>query len=43
MEEPLEDGLTHEQNALMRLRRTDDAAEGVRAFVEKREPRFQGS
>jgi enoyl-CoA hydratase len=43
MEDPLEDGLTHEQNALMRLRRTDDAAEGVRAFVEKREPRFQGS
>ena len=42
-EEPLDDGLTHEQNALMRLRRTDDAAEGVRAFVEKREPRFQGS
>ena len=43
MEEPLEDGLTHEQNALMRMRRTDDAAEGVRAFVEKREPRFQGN
>jgi enoyl-CoA hydratase/carnithine racemase len=43
MEDPLEDGLTHEQNALMRLRRTDDAAEGVRAFVGKREPRFQGS
>ncbi|HYY07977.1 MAG TPA: enoyl-CoA hydratase/isomerase family protein [Actinomycetota bacterium] len=43
MEEPLEDGLTHEQNALLRLRRTDDAAEGVRAFVGKREPRFLGS
>ena len=43
MEEPLEDGLTHEQNALMRMRRTDDATEGVRAFVEKREPRFQGN
>ena len=40
---PLEDGLTHEQNSLMRLRRTEDAAEGVRAFVEKREPRFHGS
>ena len=43
MEEPLEEGLTHEQNALLRLRRTEDAAEGVRAFVDKREPRFHGS
>jgi enoyl-CoA hydratase len=42
MEASLEDGLTIEQNALMRLRRTADAAEGVRAFVEKREPRFGG-
>jgi enoyl-CoA hydratase len=42
MEASLEDGLTIEQNALMRLRRTADAAEGVRAFVEKREPRFEG-
>ena len=39
----LEDGLTHEQNALMRLRRTADAHEGIRAFVEKREPRFSGN
>jgi enoyl-CoA hydratase len=43
MEASLEDGLTIEQNALMRLRRTADAGEGVRAFVEKREPRFEGS
>ena len=43
MEASLEDGLTIEQNALMRLRRTADAAEGVRAFVEKRAPRFEGS
>ena len=42
MEASLEEGLTIEQNALMRLRRTGDAAEGVRAFVEKRAPRFEG-
>ena len=39
---PIDDGLTLEQEALARLRRTQDASEGVRAFVEKREPRFQG-
>jgi enoyl-CoA hydratase len=40
---PLEEGLTHEQNALARLRRTADADEGIRAFVEKRDPRFAGN
>ena len=39
---PLEDGLTLEQEALARLRGTADANEGIRAFVEKREPRFRG-
>ncbi len=41
-ETPLEEGLTLEHEALLRLRATRDAAEGVRAFVEKREPRFEG-
>jgi enoyl-CoA hydratase len=43
MEVNLEEGLTSEQDALGRLRRSADAEEGVRAFMEKREPRFGGN
>jgi enoyl-CoA hydratase len=38
----LETGLDQEQAALRRLRQTADAQEGIRAFVEKRDTRFQG-
>src|SRR5207249_4779100 len=38
----VEDGLTAEQETLFRLHRTADAAEGIGAFVEEREPRFTG-
>ena len=43
MEAELEDGLSAEHEALLRLHATADAAEGVRAFLEKREPRFTGT
>jgi enoyl-CoA hydratase len=39
----LERGLDREQAALAALRETADADEGIRAFVEKREPGFRGA
>jgi enoyl-CoA hydratase len=42
LDRPLDEGLAEEHEALFRLFETADAAEGVRAFVEKREPRFRG-
>jgi enoyl-CoA hydratase len=42
MEAPLEEGLAREQEALAGLHRTADAGEGIRAFLEKRAPRFTG-
>jgi len=38
----LERGLDDEQAALAELRQTADAEEGIRAFVEKRDPGFRG-
>lgn len=38
----LDTALTLEQEVLLRLARTADGREGIRAFVEKREPRWEG-
>jgi enoyl-CoA hydratase/carnithine racemase len=40
---PLEDGLARERGLIAGLFRSDDAQEGLTAFVEKREPVFQGA
>lgn len=40
---PLDAGLTDEQDALDRVYATPDAAEGIRAFIDKRTPHFTGA
>src|SRR5215472_3896769 len=42
LEMALDDGLAYEREALFRSFITEDGAEGVRAFSEKRPPHFQG-
>jgi enoyl-CoA hydratase/carnithine racemase len=42
MDAALETGLSLEQEVLFRLYHSEDSAEGIRAFVEKREARFTG-
>jgi 1,4-dihydroxy-2-naphthoyl-CoA synthase len=39
---PLPAAQTLEQEVLFRLYGTDDAQEGVAAFLDKREPKFKG-
>jgi enoyl-CoA hydratase len=39
---PLEEGLRREADAFVRCLRSEDGAEGVAAFIEKRAPRFAG-
>jgi enoyl-CoA hydratase/carnithine racemase len=39
----LDTGLSLEQEVLFRLYHTHDAQEGIRAFVEKRDPHFEGT
>ena len=42
LEQPLEQALRFETDLTIILQTTEDRAEGVRAFLEKREPKFKG-
>jgi enoyl-CoA hydratase/carnithine racemase len=39
---PLEEGLRREREGFFRCLGSDDGAEGVSAFIEKRQPQFTG-
>ena len=39
---PLDQALRYETDLTVILQTTEDRAEGVRAFIEKRKPRFEG-
>jgi enoyl-CoA hydratase/carnithine racemase len=41
-EQPLETALAEERRAVVRAMGTKDQQEGMRAFLEKRRPRFTG-
>ena len=41
-ETALADGLTGERELFERTMTTEDRVEGMRAFLEKREPKFEG-
>ena len=41
-EKTLEEALAEERRAVMRTMGTEDQKEGMRAFLEKRRPRFTG-